>query len=122
MNFSYSVMYWVNCGLDWAMASLIDEGTWVEIRRLVLRPDERAPQAPQETRKVPLEMRVKGFLARPAFLGDDAEIITATGRHLSGTLEAVQPSYDHGFGAPIRELLEIGGEVRALLHDPGDSR
>ena len=100
------------------MTDLIEQGCWVEIQRIVLQPQERAPQVPADTREVPLEMRVRGFLARAASPGSEAEIITVTGRRLRGVLLAVNPAYNHSFGAPIAELLGIGGEVRAFLHNP----
>jgi hypothetical protein len=34
----------------------------------------------------------------------------------------VEPAYDHGFGTPVPELLDIAGEVRALLEDGGGDR
>lgn len=100
------------------MAEWIASGTWVEIHRIVLRPGERAPQIPEDTEAVPLEMRVKGFLAEPAALGEEAEIVTSAGRPLRGTLSAVNPAYTHGFGPPIPELSNIGQEVRAILRKP----
>jgi hypothetical protein len=100
----------------------IAEGTWVEIHRVVLRAGERAPQVPADTAAVPLEMRVKGFLVTPATPGEEAEVITPAGRRLRGTLGAVNPAYDHGFGAPIAELSTIGTEVRALLRARGRVR
>ena len=90
-------------------------GTWVEIHNIVLPPGARAPQVPDDTRKVPLEMRAKGFLVDPAALGEAAEVTTVAGRVLRGTLAAVHPPYDHGFGEPVAELLSIGTQVRALL-------
>jgi hypothetical protein len=104
------------------MAKPTAPGVWVEIRRIVLTPDERAPQVPEDTKQVPLEMRVKGFLAAPAALGEEAEIVTPAGRRLRGVLAAVNPAYTHGFGAPIPEFSPIGGEVRALLRERGQSR
>jgi len=101
------------------MAELIDKGTWVEIHTIVLPAGERAPHDPADTQQVPLEMRVKGFLVEPASLGDEVEIITTVGRHLRGTLVEVNPAYTHQFGAPIPELLTIGGEVRAILRERG---
>jgi len=97
------------------MAELIRSGAWVEIQSIVLAPHQRAPHIPQDTKLLPLEMRVKGFLSADAALGDQVEIVTVTGRHLRGTLAAVNPAYTHGFGAPVAELLAVGGEVRALL-------
>jgi hypothetical protein len=97
------------------MTETIDKGTWVEIHRIVLPAGERAPQVPDDTRQVPLEMRVKGFLVAPAAPGDEAEIVTQTGRKLRGTITAINPAYTHGFGAPLPELADSGREVRAWL-------
>ena len=99
------------------MTEPVAKGSWVEIHRIVLPAGERAPQVPEDTQQVPLEMRVKGFLVEPASLGEDVEIITTTGRSLHGTLTEFNPAYVHGFGAPIPELSTIGGEVRAMLRD-----
>ena len=101
------------------MAELIEKGTWVEIHTNVLPAGERAPQVPEDTQQVPLEMRVKGFLVEPALLDEEVEIITTVGRHLRGTLIEVNPAYTHQFGAPIPELSTIGGEVRAILRERG---
>jgi hypothetical protein len=100
------------------MAEAVANGTWVEIHAILLAPAQRANHIPEDTKQVPLEMRVKGFLVSNAAVGDQVEIITVTGRRLSGTLAQVNPSYAHGFGAPIPELQRIAGEVRALLHNP----
>jgi hypothetical protein len=105
-----------------AMAKPTAPGVWVEIHHVVLMPEERAPQVPEDTKQVPLEMRVKGFLATPAALGEEAEVVTPAGRRLRGVLREVNPVYTHGFGAPIPELSPIGGEVRALLRERGRGR
>lgn len=102
------------------MAERIPAGTWVGIHRIVLPAGERAPQVPEDTQAVPLEMRVKGFLAEAAALGEEAEIHTRAGRRLRGTLIEVNPAYTHGFGPPIPELSSIGQEVRALLRTRGE--
>lgn len=101
------------------MTELIPCGTWVEIHRIVLPAGERAPQVPEDTRQIPLEQRVKGFLAEPATPDGEAEIVTPAGRRMRGTLVAVNPGYSHGFGPPIAELLPIGAAVRALLRERG---
>ena len=97
----------------------VPAGTWVEIHRVVLHAHERAPQIPDDTRAVPLEMRVKGFLATAASVGDEVEIVTSAGRHVRGTLIDVNPAYNYGFGSPIPELSPIADEVRALLRGRG---
>jgi hypothetical protein len=99
------------------MAETIAAGSWVEMYRVVLPAGQRAPQVPNDTRRVPLEMRVKGFLVVAAALGEEVEIDTVAGRRLRGTLVAVNPAYTHGFGAPIMALTGIAGEVRRLLED-----
>ena len=101
------------------MTECIEKGTWVEIHKVVLKASERAPQVPEDTRRVPLEMRVKGFLLTPAAIGEDAEIETPSGRQLRGKLTEVNPAYTHSFGAPIPELSSIGREMRALLRTKG---
>jgi hypothetical protein len=83
----------------------------------VLAPGERAPQVPEDTRLVPLEMRVKGFLLEAAALGEEAEIETPAARRLRGTLVADNPAYTHGFGPPIPELSTIGSAVRRILRE-----
>ena len=99
------------------MTGMISKGTWVEIHRILLQPGERSPQVPEDTRQVPLEMRVKGFLLEPAAPGAEVEIETPAGRRLQGILTEVNPAYTHGFGSPIPELSAIGGEVRSMLRD-----
>ena len=101
------------------MAEPLAKGAWVEIHAVVLPASERAPKIPDDTAHVPLEMRVKGFLAEAADMGAEAEVLTASGRRLRGRVIAANPPYDHGFGAPLPELIEIGGEVRAILRAQG---
>jgi len=91
--------------------SEIAKGTWVEIEDTILRPEERAPSLPEDTKKTPLVMRVSGFLLADAQLGSIARVRTIIGRELSGRLRAVNPSFGHGFGTTVPELLTIGTEV-----------
>lgn len=97
------------------MSERLAKGTWVEIHGVVLPAGERAPQVPEDTANVPLEMRAKGLLVESAEIDSEAEITTATGRRLRGAVLVANPPYDHGFGEPLSELLKIGGEVRAIL-------
>lgn len=97
------------------MTDLVAPGTWVEIHHTVLAVGERAPQVPEDTARVPLELRVRGTLVAPARPGDEVTVTTAAGRQLRGVLCAVNPPYNHGFGAPLAELLDIRVEVRERL-------
>jgi len=95
----------------------VSAGSWVEIHKIILEADERAPQVPEDTKEVPLELRVKGFLVEDAEVGEEAEIETFTGRRHKGTLKDADPSYDHKFGKPIKELLQVGPQIRGILRD-----
>jgi hypothetical protein len=100
------------------MGDIARKGQWVEIYRVILSADERAPQVPDDTKKVPLEMRVKGFLDADAHIGDEVSITTAVGRNITGKLVAVNPAYTHGFGEPVGELMTIGRQVRGIIGWP----
>jgi len=91
------------------------KGSWVEIHRVILKPGERAPQVPEDTKAVPLELKVRGFLLSDADLYEQVEISTLSGRILSGKFIEQNPGYSHSFGRPIAELIKIGPEVKALL-------
>jgi len=94
---------------------MVKKGTWVRIHKIVLKPSERAPQVPEDTKRVPLEMWVKGFLLQDAELGDEVSIETVTGRTETGTLVEVNPYYEHDFGKCVPELLAIDKQVREIL-------
>lgn len=91
------------------------KGSWVQIHQIILRPEERAPQVPDDTKQVPLELRVKGYLNADASIGDQVSITTLTGRKLEGTLEVINPRYEYDFGEPVPALLTIGQELREFL-------
>lgn len=95
------------------------KGTWVQIRQIVLKPEERAPQVPEDTKRVPLELRVNGFLSEDAKIGDEVTITSLIGRSLTGSLEKVNPRYEYDFGEPIPTLLTIGQELRQFLFEEG---
>jgi len=93
------------------------KGNWVQIHTVLLKAGERAERVPEETKCVPLELRVKGFINHDAKIGDQVTLTTHTGRQISGDLVAVEPAYEHNFGRPIPELLTIGRELRTLLEE-----
>ncbi|MFA5637712.1 MAG: 2-amino-4-oxopentanoate thiolase subunit OrtA [Anaerovoracaceae bacterium] len=94
---------------------MIEKNSWVRIRKVILTPEERAPQVPDDTKKVPLEMWTKGFLLEDAKIGDEVTVETVTGRRETGKLIEVNPAYNHSFGNFIPELLQIDKQVRQLL-------
>lgn len=93
---------------------MIKKGTWVLIHRNILSPAERAPQIPEDTKKVPLEMWIKGYLKEDADVGDEVKVTTRTGREETGTLLEAEPYYKHDFGKFVPELLEISAQVREI--------
>jgi 2-amino-4-ketopentanoate thiolase alpha subunit len=96
------------------------QGDWVQIHNIILAPAQRAPQVPDDTKRVPLEMWLKGFLNEAeAELGQEVTITTVTGRQVSGRLVAIAPAYPHNFGQPVQELLTLGGELRDMLVPTG---
>lgn len=96
------------------------KGDWVLIHDVVLTPDQRAPQVPDDTKKVPLETWVKGFLQEDGDIGSIVTVKTQTGRIVTGDLVTVAPSYNHSFGDYVPELHKIGFQLREILFG-GDS-
>jgi len=97
------------------------KGDWVQIHNIVLKPEERTGKLPEETKKVPLELWVKGFLNEDAKIGDIASITTVTGRMDMGILEEINPNFTYGFGNEfIPELLQIDIQVKKILQE-GDN-
>lgn len=98
-------------------------GDWVEIHQVILQAGERAPQVPEDTQKVPLELRCKGWLHQEEGVkGDEVEIQTPAGRLLRGQMISVNPPFLHGFGRAIPELLALGPELRQLLRKEGSGQ
>lgn len=92
-----------------------NRGEWVKIYNIVLTTEERAPQVPDDTRKVPLESWVKGFIQSDAEIGQFVEVVTITGRRVEGELVEINPAYTHNYGKFVPELLQIGIQARSIL-------
>lgn len=90
--------------------SKIAKGTWVEIERVLLKPEERAPNLPEETRACPYVLRISGFLQEEAEIGAKVKVKSLIGHEHHGVLKVVNPSYGHSFGTTVPELLVIGTE------------
>ena len=86
---------------------MIKKTSWVQIKKTILDPRERAANLPQPTKQVPLIMWVKGYLLANASIGDEVKIKTLTGRIESGVLVCENPSYMHTYGEFVPEILEI---------------
>lgn len=90
-------------------------GDWVQIHQVVLKPEERAANIPEDTKKVPLELWVKGFALHEAKIGDEIQIKTVTGRKISGKLLQINPRYIHDFGEYVPELTKIDVQLKNIL-------
>ncbi|MBP1744420.1 MAG: 2-amino-4-ketopentanoate thiolase [Firmicutes bacterium] len=98
------------------MNQTVKKGEWVQIHDIILKPEERTAKIPEDTKKVPLEIWVKGFLNADAKMGDVVEVTTRVGRTVTGTLVDVNPTYDYGFGdIYIPELLKISRQVKDIV-------
>lgn len=94
---------------------MVKRGSWVQIHKIVLEPEDRAPQVPEDTKKVPLEMWVKGYLLENAYIGDFAAVRTLTGRVEKGTVVEENPTFTHNYGAFVPEILQIGRMVKSIM-------
>jgi len=93
---------------------------WGLVHRVVLHPEERTASIPEETKKVPFEMWVKGRLKTYAEIGQEVTVVTRTGREVRGTLLEVNPTYTHSFGDFVPEILTIGDTVRQMVFGGAD--
>lgn len=94
---------------------MASKGDWVRIHSVVMQPGQRAPQVPEDTAKVPLELWLKGYLLADAQPGDRVCVRTRTGRLAEGELLDGGLDYTHSFGAYVPEIALIGDMVRARL-------
>jgi len=101
------------------MTCKCDKGQLVEVHVVVLKPEERQADLPEETRKVPLEAWIKGMALSVAEIGQEVEIETASGRRIKGTLTEIVPGYAHTYGPLVHELEPVGRELRAMLKGGG---
>ncbi|EFC90886.1 MULTISPECIES: 2-amino-4-oxopentanoate thiolase subunit OrtA [Dethiosulfovibrio] len=91
------------------------KGDWVQVRQTVLTPEGRAPQVPDDTKKTPLLLWVKGFAQSDGKIGDDITVETMTGRKVTGELCAIDPRYVHDFGDFVPEFLKVDVQLKKLM-------
>ncbi len=97
-------------------------GDWVRIHDIVLVAEDRASNLPEDTKKVDLEMWVKGFLLDDSGkIGEMVEIETYIGRKVRGYLAEINPYYSHNYGKSIPEILYIGRQAREILEKGGEN-
>lgn len=95
---------------------MIDKGTYVRIRRTILKPSERSTNLPEDTKLVPFKTWVKGFLHEESDLFDIVNITTTTGRIETGRLKEANPPYKHTYGDFVPELIKLKETILSDFH------
>ena len=96
---------------------MIEKNTFVQIFKVVLSSGERSSNLPDDTKRIPFEMRVKGKLMSKASIGDIVEIKTATNRVEQGILLSVEPFFTHNFGHYVPALQEVRNIILSEMED-----
>lgn len=91
---------------------MLKKGDYVEIKIVALKSEERKEDLPLDTKEVPYVGKVRGYLTHDANPYDYVEIETPIGRKVKGELIGLAKEYEHNFGEPIRELVDIGKKIR----------
>lgn len=86
---------------------MIKKDTVVQVERVILKSIERTGNLPEDTKKVPLKMKLKGRLISDSNLGDFVKIITQTNRNDEGYLVDVNPYFKHNYGNYVRVLDDV---------------
>lgn len=94
---------------------MITKGTWVRVHKILVNPEDRSPNLPEDTKKVPVELWTKGYLQKDSEIGEEVQIKTITNRIEKGELIEANPSYSHNYGSHIPEIMEIGIQLKKIL-------
>jgi hypothetical protein len=96
---------------------MFEQGSYIEIEKTILTPEERTAQLPEDTKKVPFKLWTKGFACTSGDIGDTVTIETITGRHISGKVTCIAPHYTHSYGEVMPEIMMIGRSLRTFLEE-----
>ncbi|MGV8980423.1 2-amino-4-oxopentanoate thiolase subunit OrtA [Clostridium sp.] len=94
---------------------MIKKGTWVEVEEIVLLPEDRATNIPDETKKTPLKSWTRGKCLSDCELGEQAKVETNIGRIASGKIVDIEPGYYHTYGRYVEEISNIGKQAREII-------
>ena len=104
------------------MFVLAKKNEYVRIHRAVLEAVERTGKLPEDTKSVPLEMWVKGWLQdEEAQIGDTVTVKTVVGRLETGKLVEEKPCYALNYGEYVPEILEIDQQLRSVLFEGAEA-
>ena len=95
---------------------------YVRVHRTILEAVERTGKLPEDTKNVPLEMWVKGWLQdEQAKLGDIVTVKTVVGRLETGELMEECPCYALNYGEFVPEILEIDRQLKDVLFEGAEA-
>lgn len=99
--------------------SQISKGDWIEISRIILKPEERASNLPEDTAATPYIMKIRGTALKDGNIGDEILVRTTGGRELKGKAEELNPYYGHDFGERVPELARMRAAIRSSMKEVG---
>jgi len=94
---------------------MIKKGTWVEVEEIVLAPEDRASNIPDETKKTPLKSWTCGKCLSDCEIGGHVQVETNIGRISSGIVVDIEPGYYHTYGKYVEEISNIGKQARKII-------
>lgn len=95
---------------------MIEKGTYVRIRKTLLKPEERSSNLPNDTKNVPFKMWVKGYLQEESELFDIGVVKTLTGRIETGRIKEFNPPYKHSYGDFVPEVMVLSDIIRKDMY------
>lgn len=99
------------------MDCINEKAEWVQIKCVLLSPEQRTAKMPDDTRGTPYVMYARGFLSEGiGEVGETVTITTLTGRSLKGVLEVKDPVYEHSFGRCVKALVKVGAKLKNELN------
>jgi hypothetical protein len=96
---------------------MINKGSYVRIRTTLLKPNERSSNLPEETKKVPYKMWVKGYTQEESELFEFCEIKTLDGRIVKGRIKETNPAYKHNYGDFVEEAMELRKRIKGDFYE-----
>jgi hypothetical protein len=96
---------------------MINKGSYVRIRKTLLKPKERSSNLPEETKKVPFKMWVKGYTLEESELFDTCQIKTIDGRIETGRIKENNPAYKINYGEFVEEALELRNRIKGDFYE-----
>jgi len=96
---------------------MVKKNSYVEIHKVIFKAEDRTARIPEETKKVPYEMFVKGFLINDSSIGDLVTVKTITGRLVEGELQKENPTFKLGYGDFVPQIMKIKQILREELDE-----